>query len=466
MDINMLMNYMTLFLSGGLTPESLIKIGIMLLLFILPKLKEMMMSFTLFKTPTKSLHIESMTYCDNSDGRLATPETSAYYSSLLWHITKNIDKDENIVYTSNRIRGLMVIEYLKEIHIEKFIFSIESTRDKTQSDKYQGVKLTNLIKVTTPNRNELEIFLNDTYEKYLAHNNSLIANKYYIYRIIHTCDKQTSQVTYQTTEFKSTKSFNNLFFSQKQMLINKLDFFLNKKEVYKKVGMSHTLGIMLHGVPGSGKTSTIKAIAKYTNRHILTIPASIKNIGQLYSLFTNDTRVSSANFKVDKCILVFEEVDCGFWGKIFKSREHNPEERDTYDLYDSDLSDQEDKDDGPKSKVKYFGKKKPLITLGDFLEFIDGIIEQDGRIIIMTTNHPEHLDKALLRPGRIDLNLNLGRLTKEDVNNLYKLWFETDIPKKIFSLIKDHVFTQAELGQLFSSSQRDAIHTALIKTHL
>lgn len=42
------------------------------------------------------------------------------------------------------------------------------------------------------------------------------------------------------------------------------------------------------------------------------------------------------------------------------------------------------------------------------LNVLDGVVETPGRIVIMTTNHPETLDPALIRPGRIDKRINLG----------------------------------------------------------
>ena len=44
---------------------------------------------------------------------------------------------------------------------------------------------------------------------------------------------------------------------------------------------------------------------------------------------------------------------------------------------------------------------------------MDGIQSSNGRIIILTTNHPEKIDSALLRPGRIDINIRLGELSVE-----------------------------------------------------
>ena len=50
------------------------------------------------------------------------------------------------------------------------------------------------------------------------------------------------------------------------------------------------------------------------------------------------------------------------------------------------------------------------MNLSDLLEAFDGVLEMKGRMMVLTTNHFEKLDPALIRPGRIDLTLELKRL--------------------------------------------------------
>lgn len=48
-------------------------------------------------------------------------------------------------------------------------------------------------------------------------------------------------------------------------------------------------------------------------------------------------------------------------------------------------------------------------TLSGLLNIVDGVAAHEGRILIMTTNAPEKLDNALLRPGRVDFQVEFGR---------------------------------------------------------
>lgn len=69
--------------------------------------------------------------------------------------------------------------------------------------------------------------------------------------------------------------------------------------------------------------------------------------------------------------------------------------------------------------------KKPdePLTLGDILNVMDGLLELDGPIIFITTNHPERLDKALLRPGRIDMRVHMGKATAQTLDTMLRSVF-------------------------------------------
>lgn len=51
---------------------------------------------------------------------------------------------------------------------------------------------------------------------------------------------------------------------------------------------------------------------------------------------------------------------------------------------------------------------RPSFVMQGLLNVLDGVVDTPGRIVIMTTNHPETLDAALIRPGRIDKKIYLG----------------------------------------------------------
>jgi len=65
------------------------------------------------------------------------------------------------------------------------------------------------------------------------------------------------------------------------------------------------------------------------------------------------------------------------------------------------------------------------ISLSGLLNVVDGIASHEGQLLIMTTNHIEALDSALLRPGRIDVRIRFDLATKKQVQDLLFQTFMT-----------------------------------------
>lgn len=76
-----------------------------------------------------------------------------------------------------------------------------------------------------------------------------------------------------------------------------------------------------------------------------------------------------------------------------------------------------------------FFKKKDQLNLSGLLNVLDGVVDSPGRIVIMTSNHPEQLDPALIRPGRIDKKLMLGFMAAPDVIAMLEHYFQTTLSK-------------------------------------
>jgi ATP-dependent 26S proteasome regulatory subunit len=70
-------------------------------------------------------------------------------------------------------------------------------------------------------------------------------------------------------------------------------------------------------------------------------------------------------------------------------------------------------------------------SLSDILNAIDGVISRHGRILVMTTNHPEKIDEAMLRPGRVDLKLEIGFMDVSCFEMMLRKFFD-DIPADYF----------------------------------
>ncbi|KAK9284113.1 hypothetical protein L1049_023280 [Liquidambar formosana] len=154
----------------------------------------------------------------------------------------------------------------------------------------------------------------------------------------------------------------------KKMIIDDLDRFVKRKEFYKRVGKAWKRGYLLYGPPGTGKSSLIAAMANYLKFDIFDLElTSLDSNSRLRKLL-----VSTSN----RSILVIEDIDCSGTMKVRKKRYSSTSE----------------------------------FTLSGLLNFIDGLWSScgDERIIIFTTNHKDRLDPALLRPGRMDVHINMS----------------------------------------------------------
>ena len=123
--------------------------------------------------------------------------------------------------------------------------------------------------------------------------------------------------------FESSKTFQNVFFPEKKKIVSRVKFFLENKSWYAERGVPYTLGFLLHGLPGSGKTSTIKALANLTQRHIVSVPLkNIKNIEDLYKVFYGPT-INKKTIPVNKRIYVLEDIDANSLKKTVERRDPN-----------------------------------------------------------------------------------------------------------------------------------------------
>merc|ERR1712165_238781 len=166
--------------------------------------------------------------------------------------------------------------------------------------------------------------------------------------------------------FESGKTFKNIFFPQKEELVERINFFLENESWYLDRGIPYTLSFLFHGEPGCGKTSTIKAIANLTQRHIVSVPLkNVKTVEDLYNIFYAST-INKKPMPVDRKLFVLEDIDCASLKDTVKKRE--AEENQSDDDSSSDLSEDDttknddkekkDKKDKKKKKKKNQGKKK------------------------------------------------------------------------------------------------------------
>ncbi len=235
-------------------------------------------------------------------------------------------------------------------------------------------------------------------------------------------------------EFSTSKSFSNIYGHHVDELRERIDLFVNRPEWYIERGIPHTLGIMMHGIPGAGKTSTIKAIARDTGRHIFNLSLRpYTTCKQLTNLFYNDTVTvmsgqNQVSYKIplNKRIYVIEDIDC---------------------LTDVVL------DRGMRAAPPGNGDE---VTLSFLLNLLDGVLETPGRILIITSNYPERIDKALVRPGRIDVRIEFKRASREFVLDMLNHFYEAEYTLEDIPEVIADKFTPAEIMESMCVHFKDA----------
>ena len=265
------------------------------------------------------------------------------------------------------------------------------------------------------------------YERRMA--NKLGTHRYFFDQVIQTKVKgsmqnplPTSHLLYTKTKFTTNRTFDNVFFEQRKHVQTRTKFFLENRGWYDKKGIPYTLGFLFHGPPGCGKTSSVKAIANEGRRHIINVQLSeIKTKTQLQHLFFNDeihvyngTNTEKYTIPVSERLYVIEDIDA--MGDTVLRREWKKPQFGEKPKTEEDAWLSREKE-----------AEKETIDLAFLLNLLDGTLEANGRILIVTTNFPERIDRALIRPGRVDMIVNFRKCNHEILQEMVTAFYDREI---------------------------------------
>lgn len=212
---------------------------------------------------------------------------------------------------------------------------------------------------------------------------------------------------------------------QQDRILSDVRWFLGAREWYYGRGIPYRRGYLFEGPPGCGKTSAALGLAG-----VLCRPVYALNLGGLEG---DDQLIDAISSVPEHAMLLIEDIDA------VESSAKRVTPRQAYPTPDT--------------------KADPTpITLSAMLNALDGAFAREGRILVMTTNHPEKIDQALIRPGRADKREHIGLLERDGAVTMASMFLDSAQAEELVSGIKTPI-AAAELQEILVSREESMVVT-------
>ncbi|EEB06360.1 Rieske ISP assembly ATPase [Schizosaccharomyces japonicus yFS275] len=200
----------------------------------------------------------------------------------------------------------------------------------------------------------------------------------------------------------------------KEKLVADLREFLQNSKWYAERGIPYRRGYLLYGPPGSGKTSFLFALAGELDYDICVINLAERGL--------SDDRLNHLLSNLPpRSVVLLEDVDSAFGGR----------------------------------KITDEMGFQSAVTFSGLLNALDGVASSEERIVFMTTNHPERLDAALIRPGRVDYKAYFGNASPKQVRELFSRFYRADkkLADELCALVCPKQVSMAYLQEIFVANK-------------
>jgi chaperone BCS1 len=191
---------------------------------------------------------------------------------------------------------------------------------------------------------------------------------------------------------------------QTEAILADLDRFFASRARYESLGIPWRRGYLLYGSPGTGKTSLVTAIASELALNVCSV--------SLASSGLNDDRINALLSSVPpRSIILIEDID-----SFFRQRDQ--------------------------------ASQTMRLSFSGFINALDGVASHEGSVIFMTTNHPELIDEAVIRSGRVDFRMELSRCDRHQLREMFLKFFDDPAAADVFaSALEPGLWSPAEVQE-------------------
>ncbi|TAQ89748.1 hypothetical protein B7494_g1942 [Chlorociboria aeruginascens] len=186
---------------------------------------------------------------------------------------------------------------------------------------------------------------------------------------------------------------------------------------YANRGIPYRRGYLFFGPHGCGKSSLTYALAGIfgLDIHVISLLEPTLTEEELGTLFTNLPA---------RCIVLLEDIDTAGLRRNETKMNEGQGQGNSGDLNLANLTKAL-----KKANEQSEEERKTGISLAGLLNIIDGVASHEGRVLVMTTNRPEALDEALIRPGRVDHQVPFSNATQYQTRELFERMYTNDLPR-------------------------------------